>query len=203
LSFLNKWTLGAVEPSRLMRKPLRHGSENSGNRGPLVAFSLLKLTFRSAAIWRPILIVSRHTHIGQRNRGTAHGTVIVVALQSHDRNAWWGTALGTGYKCFASCHTCISSLSRANPRKERAFGWIFPCCARNTDWTSKNLGMTLDGAYLAWRTSPEGCPDFEKWEAPVLRSLIVGFSQSTASLHFELAVLWGPLPSQIQRCRLH
>ncbi len=73
-----------------MRKLLLNGSKNPGNRGPLVAFSLLKLTFRSAAERLLTLIISGHIYvscIGQRDSGAAPGAVIVIALQSHEGNA--------------------------------------------------------------------------------------------------------------------
>ena len=55
-----------------------------------MAFSLLKLTFRSAAERLVTLIISGHIYvscIGQWDASAAPGAVIVVALQSHEGNA--------------------------------------------------------------------------------------------------------------------
>jgi hypothetical protein len=52
-----------------------------------MALALMKLTFRSAAGWLLTLIISGHIHVGQRDLVAAPGAVIVVALQSHDRDA--------------------------------------------------------------------------------------------------------------------
>ena len=86
----------------------------------LMAFALLKLTFRSAAERRSTLIISRHIHVGQRDLAAAPGAVIVVSLQSHDRNPGLGTTMGASYKCFTSRHTLMTSLVAPNLEMQEA-----------------------------------------------------------------------------------
>jgi hypothetical protein len=99
----------------------------------------LKGLFGSGALRWTASIVSGYTYRSQLDTVAASGTVITIMLQSDEGYARLGAALGTGNKCFTSCHTRLSFLSRTMPQSEKASNSdtysrippIFSCCVRN------------------------------------------------------------------------
>jgi hypothetical protein len=140
----------------------------------------LKGSLGSGAWRRMAPIVSGQIYGSQRDMVSASRAVIVIVLQCCEGNARLGTTLGASYKCFTSCHTRMSFLSRAYPQPEKAFSseihsWnrlIFPYCVRKnrldfkTPWY--NLGIepaSLDSLFR------RGALTHEKLEAPAIWSL--------------------------------
>jgi hypothetical protein len=103
-------------------------------------------------------IVSGQTDRSQWDAVAALGTVVVIVLQCNERYARLVTTLGTGHKCFTSCHTRISFLSRAYAQPEKAFSSethsqnrldFSLLCSEAIDWTSKHSGTTFESSF-AW-----------------------------------------------------
>jgi hypothetical protein len=88
-----------------------------------MALMPLKGSFLSGA-WRWMApIISGQIFRSQRDAIATSGAVVIVALQRHEGNARLRTTLGASYKCFTSCHTCISFLLRACARPEKVFSF--------------------------------------------------------------------------------